>query len=188
MASTILPLIHPKSPNARLILVITVTSPDRATVITCQEYVDETPVTPDPGTGTTALIITTPRPGVSVSGTQVAVAGTADPGASVTVRFGSLTPVTTTATGGAWSTNFNVASLADGNYIISVTATFTNKNPATAVRSVQVDNVTTAPSITAPMRPAFTPSAGRLRCKAPPRCVASGPTSISGHYRLSQPL
>ena len=148
-------------PDGRLIFVVTGTDPGKAPVIVCVERTKGTTVIPDPDpdpdpdpgpVATTTPIITTPVTDAKVGGSHVVVAGTAEPGARVTVAFSSLSAVTTTATGGSWAVSVNATSLADGPHTIVATATFPDKLPATTARSVVVDNTnlpaTTAPAIT----------------------------------------
>ena len=103
------------------------------------------------------------------------VTGTAEPGASVVVKLGSVTLPAVTATGGTWTASFNLtAGQLSGSQTLSATATNTaaNKTISTAdTRPILVD--TTNPSLT------ISPTALNLRARGTARVTFTASEPIS---------
>ena len=80
----------------------------------------------------------------------VVLTGTAQPGSSVVVTFGTATRTTTADESGNWAATFAASDIPSGEYAASVTAVATdaNGNSATATGTVQVDTLVNALGIT----------------------------------------
>lgn len=73
----------------------------------------------------------------------VTLTGTAEPGSSVMVTFGTVTRAATVAADGSWSANFAAAEIPAGERVLTVTAVGTDPagNTATATGTVDVDTL-----------------------------------------------
>ncbi|WP_299623043.1 Ig-like domain-containing protein [uncultured Tateyamaria sp.] len=76
----------------------------------------------------------------------VTLTGSADPGSSVMVTFGTVTHAATVAADGSWSVTFLASELPSGEYDATVTATATDVagNTSTATGTVEVDTLVNA--------------------------------------------
>mmetsp|Transcript_23307 Transcript_23307/g.40435 ORF Transcript_23307/g.40435 Transcript_23307/m.40435 type:complete len:1244 (+) Transcript_23307:230-3961(+) len=80
----------------------------------------------------------------------VTLTGSADPGSSVSVTFGTTTREATVAADGTWSVSYLASEIPSGEYDASVTATATDTagNTSTATGTVEVDTLVNALGIT----------------------------------------